>query len=250
MTTSSGMPTDSSGTKIRIGLLYPGHSAEDDFVHAERRLAGLRLPLVHTAMASDAHRPDELRAWGSARALADGAAELAKQSPDAIIWACTSGSFVFGWSGARDQAAQLADACGLPASSTSLAFAHAIRHLGVDRVAVAASYPDDVAALFVDFLADAGATVTGFGASDILYASDVGKLGKDEVIAMITAVERKGADAILVPDTAMHTLGILDDLEDAVGIPVLTANQVSVWEGCRLAGPTRPVRGLGTLFAR
>ncbi|SDT33936.1 maleate cis-trans isomerase family protein [Microlunatus soli] len=232
-----------------IGLLYPGHSAEDDFAHAEERLDGVRLPLVHTAMASDAHRPDELRAWGSAQALADGATELKGEQPEAIIWACTSGSFVFGWEGAQAQADELSAVCGLPASSTSLAFAGAARQLGVDSVAVAASYPDDVARLFVDFLSGAGITVAGFGASDILYASDVGKLGRDEVITMIKAADTPQAGAILVPDTAMHTLGILDDLEAAVGKPVLTANQVSVWEGLRVSGQQQAALSLGALFA-
>ena len=235
---------------ITIGLLYPGHSAEDDFVHAERLLDDVRLPLVHTAMASDAHRPDELRAWGNADALADGAAALKPENPDAIIWACTSGSFVFGWEGARSQADALAAACGLPASSTSLAFARAARHLRIDNVAVAASYPDDVARLFVDFLGAAGIGVTGFGVSDILYASDVGKLDRDAVITMITAADSSDAGAVLVPDTALHTLGIIEDCEAAVGKPVLTANQVTVWEGVRLAGRSAPVDGLGALFAK
>lgn len=231
-----------------IGLLYPGHSAEDDFSGLEERLSGVRLPLVHTAMSSDAHRPDELRAWGNGAALADGAAALQAEAPDAIMWACTSGSFVFGWPGAQAQARELSADCAVPASSTSLAFAHACRHLDVGSVAVAASYPDDVARLFVDFLAAAGIAVTGFGVSDILYASDVGKLTGDQVITMITAADTPEAGAILVPDTAMHTLGILDDLEEAVGKPVLTANQVTVWEGLGLAGAQRSVPGLGSLF--
>lgn len=234
---------------ITVGLLYPGHSAEDDFAVAETRLAGaVRLPLVHTEMASDAHRPDELRAWGSADALAAGARELESYDPDAIVWTCTSGSFVFGWDGARRQADQLAERCGRPVSSTSLAFARAAGSLGVRRVAVAASYPDDVARLFVDFLAQAGISASGFGASDILYASDVGRLTPDQVIELVTAVDVADADAVLVPDTAMHTLGVIDDLERLVGRPVLTANQVSVWEGLRLAGDLPSTPGLGRLF--
>ena len=234
---------------ITIGLLYPGHSAEGDYAVAEERFGDrLRLPLVHTAMDSDAHRPDELRAWGSADALADGAAALTGEDPDAILWACTSGSFVFGWQGAQQQAAELSRRCGRPVSSTSLAFARAADDLGVGRVAVAASYPDDVARLFVDFLGQAGVSVAGFGVSDILYASDVGRLTAEQVIEMTRAADRDDAEAILVPDTAMHTLAIVDDLESAVGKPVLTANQVTVWEGLRLVDAPRAVTGLGGLF--
>jgi maleate cis-trans isomerase len=51
-----------------------------------------------------------------------------------------------------------------------------------------------------------------------------------------------------VPDTALHTVAWLDDLEERLGKPVLTANQVSVWEGLRVAGDRTVRTGLGTLF--
>jgi maleate cis-trans isomerase len=118
----------------------------------------------------------------------------------------------------------------------------------VHQLAVAASYPDDVARLFVDFHDQADCAVINFGASDILHASDVGRLGPDDVISMVRAADVPAADAVLVPDTAMHTLGIIDDLEAAVGKPVLTANQVTVWEGLRLVHGLRPGTGPGRLF--
>jgi maleate cis-trans isomerase len=46
----------------------------------------------------------------------------------------------------------------------------------------------------------------------------------------------------------MHTLAIVDRLEAAVGKPVLTANQVTVWKGLELLGPVPQLPGLGALF--
>lgn len=248
MVHSSGQQIE-GGTTPTLGVLYPGYSAEDDFAAAAQRFAGrLRLPLVHTAMTSDAHRPDELRAWGRPDALAAGADALQSEQPDAILWACTSGSFVFGWQGAHQQADDLSRRCGRPVTSTSLAFAYAARSLSIARVAIAASYPDDVARLFVNFLSEAGIAVTNFGAADILYASDVGKLGRDQVIAMITAADTDDADAVLVPDTAMHTVSIVSDLEAAVGKPVLTANQVTLWHGLDILGRRLAADWFGRLF--
>jgi maleate cis-trans isomerase len=65
---------------------------------------------------------------------------------------------------------------------------------------------------------------------------------------MTVAVDVPEAEAVLVPDTAMHTLTCIDALEKALAKPVLTANQVTVWEGLRLAGASRPLPGLGALF--
>lgn len=235
---------------VTVGLLYPGHSAEDDYPALEARLDGsVKLPVVITSVGEDAHRVDALLDLGRAERLAEGAVELAPSRPDAVMWACTSGSFVFGPEGATIQAAGVAQALGVPASSTSIAFVDACRMLGLKRVAVAASYPEDVAQHFVRFLTAGGLEVVSMGSNGIVTAAEVGTLGPDQVAAMVKAADHPDAEAVLVPDTAMHTLEIVDDLEAAVGKPVLTANQVTVWKGLQLAGPVPSLPHLGTLFA-
>ncbi|UPK75917.1 maleate cis-trans isomerase [Nocardioidaceae bacterium SCSIO 66511] len=237
--------------KPTIGLLYPGHSAEDDYPALEQRLDGaIRLPLVHTSVGEDAHRVDALLDLGSAPRLAEGARALEEYEPDAVMWACTSGSFVFGWDGAREQAAGVAAELDVPVSSTSIAFVDAFRHLGISKVAVAASYPEDVATHFVDFMRKGGADVLTMRSNDIITAAEVGTLGKDAVISMIHAADVPDAEAVLVPDTAMHSLAWLDELEEAAGKIVLTANQVTVWKGLDLIGDVPRLDGLGTLFRR
>lgn len=233
----------------RVGLLYPGHSAEDDFPALERRLAGeILLPLVHTSVGVDHHEVGALLDLGGPDRLAEGARTLRQLEPDSVMWACTSGSFVFGWDGAHAQVDALKSVTGVPTSSTSLAFAHALQHLSIDRVAVAASYPSDVAARFVEFLGRAGVSVTTMTAGNIATAAAVGELAPDAVMGLAAGADTADADALLIPDTAMHTLGIVDRLESAVDLPVLTANQVTVWEGLRLQGALREIPGLGTLF--
>ena len=234
---------------VTVGLLYPGHSAEDDYPALEARLDGaVRLPVVITSVGEDAHRVDALLDLGRAERLASGASELAAARPDAVMWACTSGSFVFGLEGARNQASGVAAALGVPASSTSIAFVDALRHLGLHRVAVAASYPEDVARHFVSFLTAGGAEVVSIGSHGIITAAEVGTLQTDQVVAMVKAADHPDAEAVLVPDTAMHTLAIIEELEAAISKPVLTANQVTVWKGLQLLGPVPALSGLGTLF--
>jgi maleate cis-trans isomerase len=233
-----------------VGLLYPGFGAEDDFPTLERRLDGaVRLPLIHTSVGEDAHRVDALLDLGSAERLAEGARELIdRSSPDSVMWACTSGSFVFGWDGARAQVNGVAQIVGLPVSSTSIAFVEAVRALGLRRVAVAASYPEEVATHFVEFLRRGGIEVASLGSHGIVTAAEVGTLGKEQVTAMVRGGDVEDAEAVLVPDTAMHSLAWLDDLEKAVGKPVLTANQVTIWEGLRIAGGTTHLDEMGSLF--
>lgn len=230
-----------------IGFIYPDHAAEDDYPLAAATL-NTPLQVAHT-YGTDLHAVPELLDLGSPDKLRHGAELLAPHQPAAVVWACTSGSFVYGPEGAQEQVQKLSDAAGAPASSTSLAFVAAARALGLTRVAVAASYPDEVARLFVDFLADAGIDITSMASADIDTAAEVGTLSPEQVLELATSNDHPDAQALLIPDTAMRTLGVLPQLEAALGKPVLTANQVTVWEGLRLAGIDRTATDFGTLFS-
>jgi len=233
----------------RVGILYPGHSAEDDYPTAQLLLGpGVRLDLVHTEMREDAHRVDALLDIGGDDVLAAGAARL--RGLDSIVWACTSGSFVFGWNGAARQAAALQEVARVPASSTSFAFVDAVLALDVRRVAVAATYPEGVAERFADFLGSAEIDALRLSSLGIVTAAEVGTLGRADVLDFAAANDHPDAEVMLLPDTALHTVAWLDDLERRVGKPVLTANQVSVWQGMRLAGADLHRESLGFLFGR
>jgi maleate cis-trans isomerase len=235
-----------------VGFLYPGYSAEDDYPRLEGILAEagveVRLPLVHTDIGEDAHRVDALLEMGSAKRLAAKVEEVKEQDVAAVVWACTSASFVFGWDGAHEQVRELSATAGRPASSTSFAFAHAVRALGAERVAIAATYPEDVGELFTAFLKAAGSEVVSMRGSGIITAAEVGTWGKGEVLALAKGGDHPEAQAVLLPDTALHTAAWIPDIEAALGKPVLTANQVTAWEGLRLLDMRVSVPKLGALF--
>ncbi|CAM5371529.1 MULTISPECIES: maleate cis-trans isomerase family protein [Streptomyces] len=234
-----------------LGFLYPGHSAEDDYPRIEQLLGSdIRVDLVHTDIGEDAHRVDALREMGSADRLAQGMEGLRLAGAETVVWACTSGSFVHGWEGAQEQVRSLARVAGMPASSTSFAFVHAAREIGVRRVAVGATYPEDVTALFAEFLRAGGLEVTGARSSGIVTAAEVGTWGEEDVLTLARAADAADAEAVLLPDTALHTAAHLSLLEKALSKPVLTANQVTVWEGLRLADRRVNAPTLGTLFTR
>jgi maleate cis-trans isomerase len=234
-----------------LGFLYPGHSGEDDYPRIEQLLGSdIRVDLVHTDIGEDAHRVDALREMGSPQRLEAGTAELRLAGADAVVWACTSGSFVHGWDGAQEQVRSLARTAGLPASSTSFAFVHAAKELGVRRVAIGATYPEDVARLFADFLRTAGVETVAVVSSGVVTAAEVGTWTEAEVLALARSADRPDAEAVLLPDTALHTAAHIPVLEKELGKPVLTANQVTVWEGLRLADRRVNAPELGVLFTR
>lgn len=236
--------------QTRLAFLYPGHSAEDDYPRLAAMVsATVEAIVVHTSVGVDAHRVYDLLDLGSHDRLRDGARQLDPGQVDVVMWACTSGSFVFGWDGAHEQVENLRRALGVPVSSTSLAFIEALRALAARRVAVAATYPADVAERFAEFLAVDGIEVVSLASEDILTAAEVGTIDRKRAVRFVAAADHADADVVLVPDTALHTAAWLNDFESAVGKPVLTANQVTFWEALRLAGQHASADRLGHLFA-
>ncbi|CAL9430576.1 Maleate isomerase [Streptomyces sp. enrichment culture] len=234
-----------------LGFLYPGHAAEDDYPRIEQLLGSdIRVDLVHTDLGEDAQRVDVLRQIGAPERLAAGVQELRHAGAEAVVWACTSGGFAHGWEGAQEQVRALARTAGMPASSTSFAFVHAIREIGVRRVAVGATYPQDVADLFAGFLRAGGVEVTGVHGAGVATAAETGAWGEPEVLSLARAADHPDAQAVLLPGTALHTVAHIPVLEKELGKPVLTANQVTVWEALRLADRRVNAPELGALFTR
>jgi maleate cis-trans isomerase len=244
-----------------VGLLHPGYPAEDDYARVEMMLnTDIRLSVVHTGLGEDdvgqdADRAGTLRQMGAEERLAEGVEELLLAGAESVVWACTSGSCVYGWEGAHEQTRALARAGGLPASSTSFAFVHAMRALGAERVAVASAYPEDITGYFTDFLKAAGVQVVAARAGEAatkgeaVTAAAAATWERDELLELAHAGDHADAEVVLLPDTALLTAAHLPVLEEELGKPVLTATQVTVWEGLRLAERRVWAPKMGTLFA-
>jgi len=57
------------------------------------------------------------------------------------------------------------------------------------------------------------------------------------------------ADGVLITGTGLRCVGLIAALEEALGRPVVTANQASLWRCLGLAGVATPVTGYGELLA-
>jgi len=195
--------------------------------------ADVRLPVVHTEAdaAEDLRGVDELME------------ELRLTGAESVVWACGGGSAAGAsggwdtWESAHEQVRSLARKAGLPASSTTFAFVHAVRALGAERVACAVAEGP-----FTAFLREAGIEVVAALEGGVPETSE-------QMLELARAADHPDAEAVLLPDPALLTTAYLPELEAALGKPVLMAHQVTVWEGLRLA--ERRARGakLGRLFA-
>ena len=208
----------------------------------------IRLPVVHTDIGEDAHRVDALLEMGAddrlaerGRGAAAGRAPSPWSGPAPAAASCTAGR------ARTSRSRDLAGAAGLPASSTSFAFAHAIRALGAE----AGRRRRDLSGGRRRALhglpqggRDRGGRATAAAGSSRRPRSAPGT--GTRCWRWRRAGDHPDAEVVLLPDTALHTAAYLPDLEEALGKPVLTANQVTVWEGLRLADRRAWAPKLGT----
>ncbi|MFJ8913045.1 decarboxylase [Amycolatopsis sp. NPDC102389] len=243
----------------RIGLLYPTRDCgEDDFLALAGKLdPALAVDFAYVPWGEKIGRVDELDPAGKHEAVRElgepdrlSAAARFDKTPDVVSWACSSCSFTRGLDGAREQASVLGERLGVPARSTSLAYLTALTHLRAGRVALASVYHRDTTATFADFLAEAGVVTVHTVSADAPSDRALATWDRHRIAELAAAADHDEAEALLIPETALHTTPLLEDLETSLGKPVLTATAVTLWDALRALG-TPPVRpGLGRLFRR
>ncbi|MDQ3150867.1 MAG: Asp/Glu racemase, partial [Actinomycetota bacterium] len=154
--------------------------------------------------------------------------------PLVVAYSCSSGSFIDGSAGER-VLVQTMRAAGAPAAvTTSGALADALRILRVRRLAIATPYVDEVTDRLVSYLAEGGVeTVSSVGLG---LLGHIWRVSYSKVVEIVRSVDRRDADALFISCTNLPTYDIIEPLERALGKPVLTANQVTMWAALRAVG--------------
>jgi maleate isomerase len=153
--------------------------------------------------------------------------DLMVVEPRVMAYACTSGSFVAGRAGERALVASMRDAGAVAAVTTSGALVEALTALGVTSLAVATPYDAAVTARLHDFLEESGVRVTG--SAHLGLSGRIWTVPYAVTAALVRDVAAARCEAVFVSCTNLPTYDIVAPLEAELGIPVLTANQVTMW---------------------
>ena len=242
----------------RLGLVVPGDCHVDDEFWT--LAAPEAIPYVtRTRGAAD----DEMGRDGIAETtgLAEGpeiamaADRLVDVGPAAAAYVDTSISFVRGVAGDAEIAGRLESRLGCPSVTTSTAVAEALNELGARRIAVLSVYADPIEERLRAFYADHGITVDQIVRRRRSYPAgatsrELGETAPHDLVADARDIGTSTIDALFIPCTALRTLDAIEPLERALGVPVVTAIQATLWAVMRRAGldVTRPAAGV--LFRR
>ncbi|WP_079170076.1 aspartate/glutamate racemase family protein [Mangrovactinospora gilvigrisea] len=173
--------------------------------------------------------------------LRDGVQALMAVRPEVVAYACTSGSFVGGLAGERAMCRAMQEAGAPAAVTTSGALVEALRERGAGRIAVVTPYTRSVTDSLEAFLAEAGVAVVG--REYLGLTREIWRVPYREVVAMARrALDGPGqaagerVDALFISCTNLATYDAIPQLEAELRVPVLAANQVTVWAALRRMG--------------
>ncbi|MDR9439391.1 MAG: hypothetical protein RI841_07835 [Halomonas sp.] len=221
-----------------LGILLPDDGPDDyEWYRLGDEVTGLPRTRVGKVPSDGHHVPAALLSLGEVERLAPVGRSLVEEGgAEAVVWACTSASFIGGLDWAREQSVALASRLGVPVTSTALAFHEALAALGHARVDLLSPYPDDVTLRLVSFLREGGVSVVNDKALDCPYAADSHRADLLTEVRRFCARYPDDSRPLLVPDTAVNSLFLREGLSHEAGREVLTANQVTLWAGLRQLG--------------
>lgn len=166
--------------------------------------------------------------------------------------ACTSMSFMLGPERVRAELTSGAGSGGAKTTDMALAQVAALRALGAKGVALVTPYIADVAAKNVAMLTSAGFSVVSHETMGLTHDSMTDKVSTATIHEWALAVNCAAADVVVVGCSALRACGpgFIDELELALGKPVVTSTQAFLWRMLRVAGIDDQIDGYGTLFAK
>ncbi|MEV6321721.1 Asp/Glu/hydantoin racemase [Nocardia sp. NPDC051787] len=147
--------------------------------------------------------------------------------PEVVAYLCTSGSFIKGLAYEKSLRETICRAGAQDAVTTSGALLEAIRHLRLTRISVLTPYDEILTHKLHEFLAEAGCAVAR---SDHLgLGGGIWKVSYRTIAERIAGADDPTAQAVFVSCTNLPTYDVIEPLEQALGKPVLTANQLTMW---------------------
>jgi len=234
---------DGIASIARIGVLTP----DDDPVPESE--IGIMAPSGVSIHASRVAWNRDTLSFGE---QAGSAAEvLARVTPRVILYAFTSSSYVLGVQADDGLRARLERrAGGIPVILTCMAAFEALEILDAHRVALIHPpwFSEDINHKGMEYFRTRGFEVVF--CERITPARPFTEVPPAEVYEWVRVNVPRHAEAVFIGGNGLRAIGVIHALEENLRRPVLTANQVLLWDALRLLKTTSKLTLYGRLFTR
>jgi len=174
--------------------------------------------------------------------------ELSHALVDVYGFGCTSGSLVNGLGYDQQIIETIKKETGKPATTTATACIQAFTEYGIKKISLATPYENWINEKEKVFFEGNGVQVAAMDGLGLPEAEAIASVDPGRIYRMAKAVDRPEADAIFISCTDFRGAETIRILEQDLGKPVFTSNQVTLWAMLRLAGVKSPISGYGRLL--
>ncbi len=241
-------PGAAYGWRARFGLLQPSMVSDTNpFEFYSMAPPGVQLVLTSLGIADGGPREE---AYDRAIAgIETPIRRLLARTVDVIVQAGVPPIVNKGWGFEDELRARVAQWTDVPFASDVGCCIAAMQALGMRRIAMLVS--ETMQQSFAEYVGHAGIDVVAAGSVRDPAGQEPGTLPLSVPYRAAVALHRSApdADGVWIPIAARPSVGMIEDLERAIGVPVVTSAQAMMWQGLSLVGVAPgEVVGFGRLF--
>jgi maleate isomerase len=235
------------GWRARIGLLQPGMISDTNpFEFYMMAPEGVELILTSMGLGGMSEANYE-------RVIANLETPIKRvvsRKADAIIQTGIPPLVYHGWGIEEKLHDRVAQVTPTPYISDAAACIAGMHALGMARIAVVSAFDDDLVTLIRGYLKNAGIDLVGHQSVPREENGETGSLSLETVYRTAREVyqRHKPVDGIWITQASVPSVGVIEDLEHDLRVPVVTSAQALMWAGLGMAGVRQPVAGFGKLF--
>lgn len=179
--------------------------------------------------------------------VAEASELLADASCDTIVFHCTANSMAEGLAGEKKIADAIESATGKKAATTASATMAAFEILEARRVVLVSPYPRPSHEHELEFLEEAGLEIVGERNLSLDGSTAYSAMPPSEWVDTMASMKNDKADVYFASCANIRAIEVLEEIEEILDAPVVTSNQLVIWNALRLAGIDDPLPGLGRL---
>ena len=154
---------------------------------------------------------------------------------DVVAFACTSAALVIGEERVAEKARQARPDAQVTDPFT--AAVAALQYMGAKRIGLLSPYIPEVSSLIKERFEEAGLEIVSMGSFCESDDNIVAKIDRESIKSAMKSVGDGGAcDAVFMACTSLRSIDIIDELEQALGMPVTTSTHALAWHALHLCG--------------
>jgi maleate isomerase len=135
----------------------------------------------------------------------------------------------------------------IPTTTASTAALDALNAFGAKRVSLATPYPEELVNMQEKFLEDNGVEVL-HKTWITTRTTPISEISAKTVYNLAVEANKAASEAIFISCVNLHTIELIEKLEEDLKKPVISSNQATMWRLLRLANINAEIKGYGGLF--